>query len=380
MSSPTLEPIFSTPTPTSDSPSISPPDPAFNSSLPPSSLSIAVPIFTMTLGAVSNILALGILLRSYSRYRRRTKATFLFLASNLVLTDFAGHVIPGAFALRLYAARMQWDSIDRSGVLCQLFGGCMVFFGLCPLFLGGAMAVERCVGLTRPLLHSSVVTSGHGRLAVALLCSLALLVAALPVLNVGRYSRQFPQTWCFLQVHGPLTGAELGLTLVFSGLGLASLAVSLLCNSLSGLALLQARMVKPKACSGTSLDIEMMVQLLGVTLVSCVCWSPFLVSYHHRFLPYLLPSESRRMPKLKIQTAGDTDPVVQCKGRTQSMCKMNLFTHRRNPLGSSLFCFLITSFSSLRVHSNVLYPKDHFKVLLVSSPQGKQILQLWPKV
>ncbi|KAK6469082.1 prostaglandin E2 receptor EP1 subtype-like [Huso huso] len=278
MSSPTLEPIFSTPTPTSDSPSISPPDPAFNSSLPPSSLSIAVPIFTMTLGAVSNILALGILLRSYSRYRRRTKATFLFLASNLVLTDFAGHVIPGAFALRLYAARMQWDSIDRSGVLCQLFGGCMVFFGLCQLFLGGAMAVERCVGLTRPLLHSSVVTSGHGRLAVALLCSLALLVAALPVLNVGRYSRQFPQTWCFLQVHGPLTGAELGLTLVFSGLGLASLAVSLLCNSLSGLALLQARMVKPKACSGTSLDIEMMVQLLGVTLVSCVCWSPFLIS------------------------------------------------------------------------------------------------------
>ncbi|XP_006631710.2 prostaglandin E receptor 1c (subtype EP1) [Lepisosteus oculatus] len=259
------------------------PLPALNASQPKANLSIAMPCFTMSLGAISNLIALGILVKSYARFRRRSRTTFLLLVGALLATDLVGHIIPGAFALRLYLAKMHWSAVDRSGAFCQLFGACMVFFGLCPLFLSGAMAVERCVGVTRPLLHSRAVTSTHAKLAVALLYILALLVAALPLAKVGRYSRQFPDTWCFLQVHGTLSLADLGLTLVFSGLGLASLCLSLLCNSLSGLALLQARLGGSQKLPGArqhstqSHDIEMMAQLAGITLVSCICWSPFLI-------------------------------------------------------------------------------------------------------
>uniref|UniRef100_A0A8C8RJ05 Thromboxane A2 receptor n=1 Tax=Pelusios castaneus TaxID=367368 RepID=A0A8C8RJ05_9SAUR len=133
---------------------------------PRASPSPAMPIFSMTLGAVSNMVALAILAQSYARFRRRSKATFLLFASSLVITDFAGHVIPGAFVLRLYATRLNWEAMDSTGAICQFFGACMVFFGLCPLFLGCVMAVERCVGVTRPLLHASLVTSVRTKLTL----------------------------------------------------------------------------------------------------------------------------------------------------------------------------------------------------------------------
>lgn len=167
----------------------------------------------------------------------------------------------------------------------------MVFFGLCPLLLGSAMAVERCIGITQPLLHPAVVTMTRVRLTVLLIAFTALTLAGLPLLNVGNYKPQFPGTWCFLPVNGPLSITDASLALAFSILGLVTLSVSVVSNIISGLKLLQARYkdrcVKSNAArrhgfvsssSLHSLDVEMMTQLAVITVVSCVCWSPFLVS------------------------------------------------------------------------------------------------------
>ncbi|KAM3864423.1 prostaglandin E receptor 1c (subtype EP1) [Diretmus argenteus] len=255
--------------------------------------------FTMTFGAVSNLTALGILVKSRMGFRRHAKAPFLLLAGALLLADLGGHVIPGAFAMYLHMDYIQRpkvtaQSIEPTRTFCQTFGASMVFFGLCPLLLGCAMAVERCVAVTQPLLHAAMITMTHVRLVVLLLSSLALLLAVLPLFAVGTYTAQFPGTWCFLPLHGPRSTADTHLALAFSGLGLAALTLSLLCNILSGMALLQARVsshsVKPKSgrwyrhgssssysSSYCSLDVEMMAQLTVVTVVSCVCWSPFLI-------------------------------------------------------------------------------------------------------
>ncbi|MGH0180470.1 UNVERIFIED_CONTAM: hypothetical protein FKN15_012988 [Acipenser sinensis] len=242
------------------------------------SVSAIIPGLSMTLGAISNIIALVILAKSYARFRRRSKATFLLFASCLVVTDFAGHVIPGAFVLRLYAVHKNWSDIDPTGALCQLFGASMVFFGLCPLFLGCVMAIERCVGVTRPLLHASLVTSTRTKLTLSGIWLSALCISLLPSLNVGNYSIQFPNTWCFIRVHGPNQSSDLAFGLLFSLLGLASLGVSLVCNTISGLSLVRARCRK-RTCNrrAKSHDIEMVVQLLGIMVVSCICWSPILI-------------------------------------------------------------------------------------------------------
>lgn len=205
-------------------------------------------------------------------------------------------MIPGAFALYLHVGlQFQKQVWEPNKKFCQIFGASMVFFGLCPLLLGCAMAVERCVAITKPFFHNSKITLTYVCRVVFLLFSIALTLAVLPLCALGTYTTQYPGTWCFLPIHGPHSTADSNLILVFSSLGLAALTLSLLCNILSGLALLKTRMRshyvntrsvgvctrRPSSASTSSmfcsLDVEMMAQLVAITVISCICWSPFLI-------------------------------------------------------------------------------------------------------
>uniref|UniRef100_UPI0037E9C04D prostaglandin E receptor 1c (subtype EP1) n=1 Tax=Semicossyphus pulcher TaxID=241346 RepID=UPI0037E9C04D len=263
---------------------------------PVRSSSLGMSCFTMTFGAISNLTALGILANSRVRFRRRSKAPFLLLTVALLLADLGGHVIPGAFALYMHVSqRYKIQGEKPTKAFCQIFGASMVFFGLCPLLFGCAMAVERCVAITQPFFHAAMITLAHMVRVVFFLSSLSLFLAVLPLFAVGTYTTQSPGTWCFLPIHGSQSKADTNLALIFSCLGLTALTLSLLCNILSGLALLKARIkshtVKTKSATHCtrhsssasssslfcSLDLEMMVQLAVITVVSCVCWSPFLI-------------------------------------------------------------------------------------------------------
>ncbi|XP_062337350.1 prostaglandin E2 receptor EP1 subtype-like [Osmerus eperlanus] len=232
-------------------------------------------VLSMTLGMASNIVALAILAKAYARLRRRSKAVFLLFASFLVTTDFLGHALPGALVLILHSAPV----LPSHPAFCQFLGGSLVFFGLCPLLLGCVMAAERCLGVARPLLHAALVTTPRARLALGLVWLLALGVALLPSLGLGAYATQHPGTWCFIRVLDPEDASDLGFVLLFSGLALGSLAMALACNTVSGVVLLRARL-RRKACprsAAKSHDIEMVVQLVGIMVASCICWSPLLI-------------------------------------------------------------------------------------------------------
>lgn len=249
---------------------------------------------TMIFGIVSNLTALGILAKSRVRFSHQFKTPFLLLTVALLLADLGGHVIPGSFALDLHIK--QSYGIKPTSQFCHVFGACMIFFGLCPLLFGCALAVERCVAITQPFFHASTITVAHMWRIVLILSSLALALAVLPFFKVGTYIPQFPDTWCFLPIHGSQTTEDISLAVAFSCLGLIALIISVLCNILSGLALLQGRIksqnskTQPGArysrrgssvsssTSFCSLDVEVLAQLAMVTVVSCVCWGPFLVS------------------------------------------------------------------------------------------------------
>ncbi|KAM8723805.1 prostaglandin E receptor 1c (subtype EP1) [Acanthopagrus schlegelii] len=255
---------------------------------------IGMSCFTMTFGAISNLTALGILARV--RLHRQSKAPFLLLTVALLVADLGGHVILGALALYRH---MDWKNETHFGEptkeFCQIFGASMVFFGLCPLLLGFAMAAERCVAITQPFFHSAMITLAHAWQVVLFVSCLALVLAVLPLSGVGTYTVQYPGTWCFLRIHDPQSTGDYSLVLAFSCLGLTALIFSQLCNIVSIVALLQARRksydVNPKSTSFRtrhmssassssiflSLDVEMLVQLAVITVVSCVCWIPFLI-------------------------------------------------------------------------------------------------------
>uniref|UniRef100_A0A3P8TJM2 Prostaglandin E receptor 1b (subtype EP1) n=2 Tax=Amphiprion percula TaxID=161767 RepID=A0A3P8TJM2_AMPPE len=260
---------------------------AHNATRPPGKPTAAG--LTMTLGILFNVVALIILAKAYNRFRRRSKATFLLFASSLVATDLAGHVIPGALVLSRYSASSTSTGDPSSSfrgyiadpdASCLFLGGCMVFFGLCPLFLGCAMAAERCMGVTRPLLHARLVTTARTKMALTLIWLLALCVAVLPFFNLGAYTYQYPGTWCFIRVMEGTKATDLAFVMLFSGLALSSLGLAFVCNTISGITLVRARLKKwscSQRCSARSHDTEMVVQLVGIMVTSCICWSPLLI-------------------------------------------------------------------------------------------------------
>ncbi|XP_036410584.1 prostaglandin F2-alpha receptor-like [Megalops cyprinoides] len=230
-------------------------------------------VVSMSVGIMSNMLALIILVKSYRRFRLKTKASFLLFASGLVMTNFLGHLINGSLALHVYRAGM-----DATGLYCNVFGACMVFFGLSPLLLGSTMAVERCFGITRPLFHAAALTSRRMKKMLGLVWLLAAAVALLPILARRFYHMQHSRSWCFFRQEGALDWLDIFLPLLFSGMGLLSLSVSILCNMVTGVTLLRSKLRSGRHRKGTSHHLEMVCQLLAIMLVSCICWAPLLVT------------------------------------------------------------------------------------------------------
>ncbi|XP_034292945.1 prostaglandin F2-alpha receptor [Pantherophis guttatus] len=231
----------------------------------------------MTVGILSNSLAIVILMKAFKRFRQKSKALFLFFASSLVITDMLGHLIVGTIAVFVYANEKKWKKFDPSEkIFCNFFGNCMVFFGLYPLFLGSVMAVERCIGVTKPIFHSTKMTFNHVKMILTMVCLFAIFIALLPILTSKKYTIQASKTWCFYQTEKIQDWEDRFYLLLFSCLGLLALVISLLCNAVTGITLLRVKF-KSQHRQGRSHHFEMIIQLLGIMFVSCICWTPFLV-------------------------------------------------------------------------------------------------------
>ncbi|XP_038601898.1 prostaglandin F2-alpha receptor [Tachyglossus aculeatus] len=241
-------------------------------------LSVFFSVIFMTVGILSNSLAIVILMKAYQRFRQKSKASFLLFASGLVITDLFGHLINGAIAVFVYASDKDWIRFNQFNVLCSVFGMCMVFFGLCPLFLGSVMAVERCIGVTKPIFHSTKMTSKHVKMMLTGVCLFAVFVALLPIVRFRAYAIQASRTWCFYKTEHIQDWEDRFFLLLFSFLGLLALGISFLCNAITGITLLRVKFKGQQHRQGRSHHFEMIIQLLAIMCVSCICWSPFLVT------------------------------------------------------------------------------------------------------
>ncbi|MBN3298626.1 PF2R protein, partial [Amia calva] len=180
--------------------------------------------------------------------------------------------------LYVYCLHKEWEKFDPKKILCRIFGACMVFFGLCPLLLGCVMAVERCIGVTKPIFHSTKVISRHMKKMLALVWLFAILIALLPIMASRPYEVQESKSWCFFKMEDKRDWLDVFFPMLFSVLGLLSLFISILCNTVTGVTLIRSKMKNEKHRKGTSHHFEMICQLLAIMVVSCICWGPFLVN------------------------------------------------------------------------------------------------------
>ncbi|CAI9575194.1 unnamed protein product [Staurois parvus] len=190
-------------------------------------------------------------------------------------------------------AGRQWNRVDPSGHLCNFFGLSMAMFGLCPLFIASAMAIERTLAIRSPHWYSSHMRSRATVTVLLAIWGAGLGFALLPLLGLGHYSVQWPGTWCFISTDQRSPG-NVVFAATFASLGLLSLGTTFTCN----LATIKALVSRCKSRSSASkaskqwerITMETMFQLMGIMCVLFACWSPLLVggSWGFRAFPNLL--------------------------------------------------------------------------------------------
>lgn len=262
------------------------------------SVSVGFPIAMMITGMVGNTLALILVYVSYRKKENKRKRSFLLCIGSLALTDLFGQLLTSPIVISVYRADLKWERVDSSGYLCAFFGVCMTTFGLCALFLSSAMAIERAMAVTNPHWYSNHMKTSVTKQALVVIWCLVLLFALLPIAGVGKYTRQWPGTWCFISTgDGEALGNVFATT--FAALGIFSLCVTVSCNVLT----IRGLIIRCKTKSLSSkqwerLTTETVVQLLGIMSVLLICWSPLLVCFyltiHTHTHTRLLPLSIRR--------------------------------------------------------------------------------------
>ncbi|XP_050757312.1 prostaglandin E2 receptor EP3 subtype [Gymnogyps californianus] len=246
-----------------------------------SAVSVAFPLTMMITGIVGNALAMLLVSRSYRTKESRRKRSFLLCIGSLALTDLVGQLLTSPIVISVYLSNRAWDAVDPSGHLCAFFGFSMTVFGLCPLFIASAMAVERTLAIRAPHWYASHMKT---RVTKTVLLGIWLAVfafALLPIAGLGQYTLQWPGTWCFIGIgDSRLTGSLFAST--FAGLGLLSLVVTVACN-LATIEALASRCRTKATVSHSSkrwgrIAMETLIQLLGIMCVLSACWSPLLIT------------------------------------------------------------------------------------------------------
>ncbi|XP_031460574.1 thromboxane A2 receptor [Phasianus colchicus] len=227
------------------------------------------------IGLCSNLFALYVLLSSSRQLSSRSRSSFLVFLCGLVVTDFMGLLVTAAVIIPYHFTKFNWAQVDPGCHLCNFLGFSMVFFGQCPLLLGATMAGERFVGINRPFSRSTSVSKRRAWAIVATVWGFSCALGLLPVLGLGRYTLQYPGSWCFLTLL-PDAGNVI-FCLLFALLGVCSVLLSFVFNTVSVVTLCRVYHDRESVQRRRDSEVEMMVQLVGIMVIATICWMPLLI-------------------------------------------------------------------------------------------------------
>ncbi|XP_067368757.1 thromboxane A2 receptor isoform X1 [Channa argus] len=243
------------------------------------SRSIARPAYSAifsALGLTSHFIALVVLLQSFRQTHSRSRSFFLIFLGGLVVTDFMGLLVTGSIVVSFHITHFNWRTIDPNCHFCNFMGMSMVFYGLSPLLLGASMAIERFIGINCPFARSSTMPKRRTITMVLMVWLIAGCIALLPLMGFGRYHMQKPGSWCFFYISSK--GNDQAFSLLFSLVGLFSIALSFLLNTVSVVTLIKVCCGKNRKQRRRDYEVEMMVQLILIMIIATVCWCPMLIT------------------------------------------------------------------------------------------------------
>ncbi|XP_071307767.1 thromboxane A2 receptor [Agelaius tricolor] len=258
--------------------------------------SIASPWFSTAFGLIglcSNLFALCVLVSSSRKLSSQARSSFLIFLCGLVVTDFMGLLVTASVIIPYHFTKFSWAKVDPGCHLCNFLGFSMVFFGQCPLLLGATMAGERFVGINRPFSRSTSLSKRRAWAIVGLVWGFSCLLGLLPLFGLGRYTLQFPGSWCFLTLL-PDTG-DVVFCLLFALLGILSVLLSFVLNTISVVTLCRVYHDRESVQRRRDSEVEMMVQLVGIMIIATICWMPLLIFIVQMVLQHL-PGQAQVLP------------------------------------------------------------------------------------
>ncbi|NXC04647.1 TA2R protein, partial [Orthonyx spaldingii] len=270
--------------------------------------SIASPWFSTAFGLIglcSNLFALCVLVSSSRRLSSQARSSFLIFLCGLVVTDFMGLLVTASVIIPYHFIKFSWAEVDPGCHLCNFLGFSMVFFGQCPLLMGATMAGERFLGINRPFSRSTSLSKRRAWAIVWLVWGFSCLLGLLPMLGLGRYTLQFPGSWCFLTLL-PDTG-DVIFCLLFALLGILSVLLSFVLNTVSVVTLCRVYHDRESVQRRRDSEVEMMVQLVGIMIIATICWMPLLIFIVQTVLQHLpgqawvLPTDTQEMLLIYIR-------------------------------------------------------------------------------
>uniref|UniRef100_A0A8C5NR07 Thromboxane A2 receptor n=1 Tax=Junco hyemalis TaxID=40217 RepID=A0A8C5NR07_JUNHY len=258
--------------------------------------SIASPWFSTAFGLIglcSNLFALCVLVSSSRKLSSQARSSFLIFLCGLVVTDFMGLLVTASVIIPYHFTKFSWAKVDPGCHLCNFLGFSMVFFGQCPLLLGATMAGERFLGINRPFSRSTSLSKRRAWAIVGLVWGFSCLLGLLPLFGLGRYTLQFPGSWCFLTLL-PDTG-DVIFCLLFALLGILSVLLSFILNTVSVVTLCRVYHDRESVQRRRDSEVEMMVQLVGIMIIATICWMPLLIFIVQMVLQQL-PGQAQVLP------------------------------------------------------------------------------------
>ncbi|KAL4236906.1 Prostaglandin E2 receptor EP4 subtype [Mactra antiquata] len=159
----------------------------------------------------------------------------------------------------------------------------MLIFATCStMSLICAMAIDRYMSICQPFLYERLVSIGKVKYVLLGVWIVAAVMGCMPIIGFGENTLQFPGTWCFFTfTSGVLKNKVFAFLFVF--IGLLSIAGTVATNTfvIKDLIKIRRKTQREAICNACtyrhSVEIQMMVLMIGIMVIFTTCWCPFLI-------------------------------------------------------------------------------------------------------
>lgn len=305
---------------------------------------------TFTLGVIGNVIAIFFLLKASKSHRWNA---FYRLVAALAVTDLFGILSTSPVAFAVYDNDVQWVGGEP---LCNYHAFMLTFAGLSTVMFVGAMAWDRCLAVSCPIMYSQMNKNLIVNVVVGTIWILSSFISCFPLMGFSKNVRQFPGTWCFFNFFGDTT-EDIAFAMMYSIIGLGIILMTAILNSIVIVGLMRGKGSRARRTSVSSKsararsDVYITVFLVAILVTFAICWAPFLIRIIINTTRAFKVNSRADLATLRLATLNQIlDPWVYILLRREVLYKVAAYIRKKR---QSSFLVRFASFtSSFKSHAS----------------------------